>query len=104
MLETIRAKFMEIWPTAALFLGVLFGGIIVSAILRRVVRWAVDRSGLDGLAEKAGAARLLYSLGIRKGVSHLMGQLVWYMGLLVTAAAAADILNLTIVGDGVAVI
>ncbi len=104
MLETVRAKFMEIWPTAALFLGVLIGGIIVSAILRRVVRWAVDKSGLDGLAEKAGAARLLYAIGIRKGVYHLMGQLIWYMGLLVTAAAAADILNLTIVGDGVAAI
>ncbi len=104
MLETIRAKFMEIWPTASLFLAVLIGGIIVSAILRRVVRFAVDKSGLDGLAEKAGAARLLYAVGIRKGVSHLMGQLVWYMGLLITAAAAADVLNLTIVGDGVAAI
>jgi len=95
---------MEVWPTMALFLGVLIGGIIISAIARRVIRWAIDKSGLDGLAEKAGASRLLYAVGIRKGVSHLMGSLAWTVGLLITGAAAADIIGLTIVGDGVAVI
>ena len=104
MLEEIRKEFMKIWPEIALFLGVIIGGLILSAIARRVVRWAIDKSGLDGLAEKAGASRLLYAVGIRKGVAHLMGSLVWTVGLLITGAVAADILGLTVVGDGVAVI
>ncbi len=104
MLDAIRSEFMKIWPQIALFLGVVIGGLILSAIARRLVRWAIDKSGLDGLAEKAGASRLLYAVGIRKGVAHLMGSLVWAAGLLITGAAAADILGLTVVGDGVAVV
>ncbi|MCB9705024.1 MAG: mechanosensitive ion channel [Myxococcales bacterium] len=93
---------IEILPTAGLFLAVIVGGLILSAIARRTARWAVDKSGLDGLAEKAGAARLLYAIGIRKGVAHLVGSLVWFAGLLVTAAAAADVLGLEAVSDGAA--
>lgn len=104
MLETLRQELIRIWPTAALFIGVILGGLIASAIARRLVRWAVDRSGLDGLAEKAGASRLLYAIGVRKGVAHLIGQIVWIAGLLVTAAAAADVLGLEAVADGAAVV
>ncbi|MCA9659647.1 MAG: mechanosensitive ion channel [Myxococcales bacterium] len=104
MLETLRQELIRIWPTAALFIGVVIGGLIASAIARRVVRWAVDRSGLDGLAEKAGASRLLYAIGVRKGVAHLIGQIVWIAGLLVTAAAAADVLGLEAVSNGAAVV
>ncbi|MEZ4383809.1 MAG: mechanosensitive ion channel [Nannocystaceae bacterium] len=104
MLETLRQELIRIWPTAALFIGVIIGGLIASAIARRVVRWAIDRSGLDGLAERAGASRLLYAIGVRKGVAHLVGQIVWIAGLLITAAAAADVLGLEAVSDGAAVI
>ncbi len=104
MLETIRQELIRIWPTAALFFGVLVGGLIISAVARRVVRWAIEKSGLDALAERVGASRLLYALGVRKGVSHLVGAIVWTAGILITAAAAADVLGLSAVSDGTAAI
>ncbi|MEZ4447847.1 MAG: mechanosensitive ion channel [Nannocystaceae bacterium] len=104
MLEGLQDSIMRILPTAALFLGVVIGGLIASAIARRVARWAVERSGLDALAERAGAARLLYAVGIRTGVSRVVGGLVWAAGLLITAAAAADVLGLTAVADGAAAV
>lgn len=102
MLEELRETVMKLLPTAALFLGVILGGLIASAIARRITRWAIERTGLDALAERAGAARVLYAVGIRKGVSHAIGGLVWAAGLLITAAAAADVLGLTAVADGAA--
>ncbi len=104
MLETIRQELIRIWPTAALFFAVLIGGLIVSAIARRVVRWAIEKSGLDALAERVGAARLLYAIGVSKGVSHLVGTIVWVAGLLITAAAAGDILGLNAISEGSAAI
>ncbi len=102
MLNELQDTLMRLLPTAALFLAVLVGGLVGSAIARRVARWAVERSGLDALAERAGAARLLYAIGVRKGVAQLLGGIVYAAGLLITAAAAADVLGLAVVAEGAA--
>ncbi|MFY0539823.1 hypothetical protein [Nannocystis pusilla] len=80
----------------------MVGGLVASAIASRMTRWAIEKSGLDALAERAGAARLLYAIGVRKGVAHLVGGLVWAAGLLATGAAAADILGLEALSAGAA--
>lgn len=102
MLEELAEQAAELLPKAALFLAVVIGGIILSAVARRMARWAIEKSGLDAMAEKAGAARLLYAIGVRKGVSQLVGGLVWAAGLLATGAAAADLLGLGAVAEGAA--
>ena len=91
-------------PKIALFFGVIVGGVIASAIARRVARWLVEKIGLDALAAKAGAAKLLYAIGIRKGIPHVVGSLVWITGLLLTGAAVAEMLGLPGVASGVAVV
>ncbi|MBL9103214.1 MAG: mechanosensitive ion channel [Myxococcales bacterium] len=91
-------------PTAALFLAVVLGGLVASALARRTARWFVDKSGLDALAERAGVSRLLYGVGVRQGLSHVVGSLVWVAGLLATGAAAAEILGLEAVSAGAAVL
>lgn len=101
MLEDLEQQISKLLPTAALLLAVVGGGLIASALARRAARWAIEKSGLDALAERAGAARLLYAIGIRKGVAHVAGALVWIAGLLATSAAAADILGLDAISDGV---
>lgn len=102
MLEDLGQQIIKLLPTAALLLAVVIGGLIASALARRAARWVIEKSGLDALAERAGAARLLYAIGVRKGVAHLIGAIVWVAGLLATGAAAADILGLDAISDGVA--
>lgn len=102
MLEDLGQQVSKLLPTAALFVAVVVGGLVVSAIARKMTRWAIEKTGLDALAERAGAARLLYVIGVRKGVSHLVGGLVWAAGLLATGAAAADILGLNAISEGAA--
>ena len=102
MWEELQTQIREYGPKAAALLAVVVGGLIISAIARRIARWRVAKSGLDALAEKAGAARLLYAVGIRQGVAHVVGQLVFYAGILLTGAAAAEMMGLTGIASGVA--
>ncbi|WP_434418828.1 hypothetical protein [Nannocystis pusilla] len=102
MFDDLAQEVSRLLPTAALFVAVVVGGLVASAIASRMTRWAIEKSGLDALAERAGAARLLYAIGIRKGVAHLVGGLVWAAGLLATGAAAADILGLEALSAGAA--
>jgi small-conductance mechanosensitive channel len=102
MFDDLTQEISRLLPTAALFVAVVVGGLVASAIARRMTRWAIEKSGLDALAERAGAARLLYAIGVRKGVAHLVGGLVWAAGLLATGAAAADILGLEALSAGAA--
>ena len=102
MFHDLAQEVSRLLPTAALFVAVVIGGLVASAIASRMTRWAIEKSGLDALAERAGAARLLYAIGVRKGVAHLVGGLVWAAGLLATGAAAADILGLEALSAGAA--
>ncbi|PCC68979.1 Mechanosensitive ion channel [Nannocystis exedens] len=102
MFEDLAQEASRLLPTAALFVAVVIGGLVASAIASRMTRWAIEKTGLDALAERAGAARLLYAIGVRKGVAHLAGWLVWAAGLLATGAAAADILGLEALSEGAA--
>ncbi|MCY1009030.1 mechanosensitive ion channel [Nannocystis pusilla] len=102
MFNDLAQEVSRLLPTAALFVAVVVGGLVASAIASRMARWAIEKSGLDALAERAGAARLLYAIGVRKGVAHLVGGLVWAAGLLATGAAAADILGLEALSAGAA--
>lgn len=98
----LEQQLRELLPTAAKLLTIVIGGVLASALARRAARWFVDKSGLDALAEKAGAARLLYAIGVRQGVSRVVGSLVWVAGLLATGAAAAEVLGLEAVSNGAA--
>lgn len=102
MFNDLAQEVSRLLPTAALFVAVVIGGLIASSIASRTARWAIEKTGLDALAERAGAARLLYAIGVRKGVAHFIGGLVWAAGLLATGAAAADILGLEALSAGAA--
>ena len=100
-MENLKQQLTEYGPKALMLLAVVIGGVIVSAIARRAARWLVEKSGIDALAEKAGAARFLYAVGIRQGVGHVVGSLVWIAGLLLTGATTAEMLGLPGIANGV---
>ena len=95
-------------PTALGLVGAFLLGLIGAAVARRVVAGFIDRSGLEVAAEKAGAARVLYKLGVRGGVAafggRVAGWLMWgvalYAGL---SQLGLDVVNRAIAG-GVAML
>lgn len=93
--------FMAHAPTAALLILVVIAGLILSRTLARLVRWAVDRMGLEALAEKLGVSRLLYGVGVRVGLARLVEKLAYYTGLLATLVVASEVVGLDGVSDAI---
>ncbi len=92
--RAITDQLLAVAPKAALVLGVALGGLVLASLAGRVAQWAVRKSGVEALAEKAGVAKVLYAVGFRRGAARMVGSLVWFAGLLLTLGAVADLLKL----------
>lgn len=90
-------------PLLATVVLVAVGGVVVSFIARRVVRYLIRRTGIEALLERVGVANLLYAIGLRQGVAHLGGQLSLAGGLLLTVALVADLLELSALSAAIAI-
>jgi hypothetical protein len=87
----------DLAPKALFVIGILVVGYLASSLLRRLVRAATARSGLEALVEGAGISRLLYAVGATSGFASLLGSLAFAAGMLATLSAASDALGLTVV-------
>ena len=67
---------------------VMIVALIVAILLQRLAARLLEALGLDGLAERTGAANSLRQLGYHAGPSRLLG-LVLYWGILLTGVAGA---------------
>lgn len=104
LMERLTDQLIRIAPRAAMVLVVLVVGIVLSLLARSLTRWGVRRSGLEGAAEGVGAARLLHGIGYKRSLADLLGQVVWIAGLLCTFAASAEVVGLSAVTAGTAVL
>lgn len=91
-------------PKAALCLGILVGGLLLSALARRFAVWLVRRSGLEAFVERSGGSTVLYKVGIKDGIATVVRAVVWYSGLLATFATLADALALPSLERGIATV
>lgn len=92
---------LELAPRAGLALFCLILGTLTAYVLARVTRWAVRRVGIDSLAERAGASRVLYGAGIKHGIPEVLGKLVWVAVFLLTLAVVAETAGLPGVAEGI---
>lgn len=97
---TMGRRFVAYLPTLALILVCLAVGLAAAALFARGVRWFVRRSGLEAFAERLGAARLLYAIGLQDGVAVQLGRLAFVVGALLTLLTVAELAGLTVVADG----
>jgi hypothetical protein len=88
-------------PTVALVVGILIGGLVLSSLLKRGAIWAVRRSGLEAFVESSGGSAMLYRIGMRDGIAPAAGTAARYLGMLATAAALADALQLSFLERGI---
>lgn len=92
---------MALAPKAALVVATIIGGVILSRLARRGVRWLVDKVGLEALAEKVGVSKMLYAVGVHQGLTFVLGQLAYYVGLMFTVATVSETLGLPGVAQGI---
>jgi small-conductance mechanosensitive channel len=96
-LLSLYTRAADLAPKALFVVGILVVGYLASSLLRRLVRAAATRSGLEALVEGAGISRLLYAIGATRGFASLLGSLAFAAGMLATLSAASDALGLTVV-------
>jgi Conserved TM helix len=94
-------QLQAIAPKAALCLGILVGGLLLSALARKFAVWLVRRSGLEALVERSGGSKVLYKVGIKDGIVTVVRAVVWYCGMLATFAVLADALALPSLERGI---
>lgn len=99
--QQLLARLVDLAPRLLAALLVLMLGVALAAVGSRLAAYVVRRSGLEALAERAGVARVLYAVGIKRGTAALLGRAVWWGGLLVTAAAVAETVGLPGLADGI---
>jgi small-conductance mechanosensitive channel len=80
-------------------LAVLVIGLLIAALLGRLVRAALERAGLDRLAERLGAGETLTRAGLGTSLSRLAGIAVRLSITVIAVFAALSLLGLEFLSD-----
>lgn len=98
--NVIRASLQNLWLTVAGFLPSLLGalivfivGLIVAAVLDRVVERLVYYLKLDALLRKLGVDAYLHRANLTLDTGHFLGRVVYWFFVLAFLLAASDILG-----------
>lgn len=98
------ARFSDIVPEALLAIFVVLVGWVVATVLQMIVLRILRFFAIDKLAGKTPLERLLKDIGIRRGLTDILGLLVFWLAILLTLTVAADMLRLTKVSEALAVV
>jgi len=99
-LGTVRGTLVKLWEGILSFLPEFVGailvfivGLLVAAVLRRVVVKVVEVLKLDELARKFELRQTLERYGMRLHIGNLLGWIVKWFVIIVALIAATDILG-----------
>ncbi len=85
---------INLLPSVVAMVAVLALGYIVARLIGRVTDALGKRIGLDGAAERSGLSASMKKVGIERGLSSIVAQLVFWMLMCVFVVAAFNLLNL----------
>lgn len=97
-------RFIDIVPEALLAIFVVLIGWLVATLLQMLVLRVLRFFAIDKLAGKTPLERLLKDIGVRRGLTDILGLLVFWLGILITLTVASDILNLTQVSHALTIV
>jgi small-conductance mechanosensitive channel len=98
-LGSVAAEIVAFLPTILGALLWLIIGWVVARVAQLVLGNLLRRLGIDRLAERAGAAKVLTDAGLQPSAAYLLARLVYWLILLVFVLAAAESLGLEGVVD-----
>ena len=93
-LQSAFQPVINLLPSVLAMVAVLVVGYIVARLLARGADALGQRIGLDGAAERSGLSTSMKKVGIERGLSAIVGQLVFWMLMCVFVTAAFNLLNL----------
>ncbi|MEC7557888.1 MAG: mechanosensitive ion channel domain-containing protein [Planctomycetota bacterium] len=93
-LQTAFQPVINLLPSVVAMVAVLVVGYVVARLLARAANAVGQRIGLDGAAERSGLSASMTKVGIERGLSAIVAQLVFWMLMCVFVVAAFNLLNL----------
>ena len=84
-------------PKLGLGFLVLIIGVLISKGLGKIVSGLLAKLGVDKATAKTGITDMVKGVGIEKSVSDIIGELVKYMGCLVSLMVSFDIFGLQVI-------
>lgn len=85
---------INLLPSVVAMIAVLVIGYVVARLLARGANAVGQRIGLDAAAERSGLSASMTKVGIERGLSAIVSQLVFWMLMCVFVVAAFNLLNL----------
>ncbi len=99
MLEQMLIDFIQVLPKIALALIILIVGWILAKIIAGVFRKLLVKTPLDEAAEKLNAIDLVQKTNIKVIPSTVLSKIIYYILLLFSVVAAADVLSMDAISD-----
>jgi small-conductance mechanosensitive channel len=99
VIERAGDQLGQFLPRLAGALVLIVAGLLIAGIFGRITRKALDRAGLDRLAERAGANELLGRGGLGSSLSALVATAVRLTIIVVACFAALTLLGLAFLSD-----
>lgn len=100
--DVIVGSLQNLWVTVVNFLPALIGalvvfivGLIVAAVLAKIVERVIYYLKLDSLLRKAGVETYLERANLKLNTGYFLGQLVYWFMVIAFLLAASDILRFT---------
>ena len=93
-LQTAFQPVINLLPSVVAMIAVLVIGYVVARLLARGANAVGQRIGLDAAAERSGLSASMTKVGIERGLSAIVSQLVFWMLMCVFVVAAFNLLNL----------
>ena len=94
---SLNSLWVKVFEFIPVFLGafiILLLGLIISSILGKVAKKAMQMTKLDNLSEKIGLKAEIENFGIKLNFSELVGWVVKWFFIIATFIAVVDILNI----------
>lgn len=98
-LNQILTQILTFIPHFVNGLIILIIGYAISALIRWVVRFVLQRVRLQDLADRAGITNAMRGLGIRAQLPEMIAQIIFFFLILSFATSAVRLMGLTTVAD-----
>ncbi len=100
LLEKLLEQFIQFAPNLLGALLIFIVGFIILRIVKRLIKVLLKKLNIDALADNSvNKIDFLASNNIRIVPSSLIGQIVYYFGLLIVLVAATDVLKMQAVSE-----
>ena len=99
ILQDLLVSFASVIPNLIGALAILIIGLIVSKIAARFVRRILVTIGADKLAERLNEIEIVYKSNIQVVPSMLLSKVIYYFLLFIFVVAATEILNMPVISQ-----